>query len=306
MPGRESAVPLYLPIPLFLASYGTPKDRHHFGSEKDRIMAFNQWRAACACGLAILSLAGCKSDNMKVGTAAVSPSASPAPPKNATASPAALSASPEIEKVKPAPGEGNVQGKVMYDSKPVANIEVKLCEDFSQYVGGCSGKIYKARTDKTGEYVIANVEPKTYQGLLARVFDTDSFIFATTGIGGLSTHKYEVTANKTLFVPPTNLFKGDLKPLAPKAGAKVGAKNLTLQWKPYPDAKYYKFSVFPEDFKVTSPYINERTEETSFSLDKPLPKGAYRWQVEAYNDSDQKLAESPNDIKFTLTEAVGP
>src|SRR6266511_41622 len=65
-----------------------------------------------------------------------------------------------IEKVKPAPGKGNVQGKVFYNSKPVENIEVKLCETFNQYFGGCSGKTYSARTDKDGEYVITDVEPK--------------------------------------------------------------------------------------------------------------------------------------------------
>jgi len=51
---------------------------------------------------------------------------------------------------------------------------------------------------------------------------------------------------------------------------------------------------------VTSPYINERVEGGSFSIDKPLEKGTYRWQVNAYNSADRKLAESSNDIKFTI------
>jgi hypothetical protein len=51
---------------------------------------------------------------------------------------------------------------------------------------------------------------------------------------------------------------------------------------------------------VTSPYINERVEATSFPIDKPLPKGTYRWQVEAYNENKAKLAESDHDIKFTI------
>ena len=135
---------------------------------------------------------------------------------------------------------------------------------------------------------------------------TDSFIFASSGIGELSSTKYEVTPNKTLFVSPTHLFKGDLKLLHPKAGSKVSAKGLSLQWKPYPGASYYKFSLSAEDFKVISPYINERTEGTSFSLDKPLQKGTYRWQVVAYNDADLKLAESADDIKFTLTDGAAP
>lgn len=206
-----------------------------------------------------------------------------------------------VEKVKPAPGTGNVQGKVLYNSRPVENIEVKLCETFNQYFGGCGGKTYTSRTDKDGVYVIANVEPKTYEGLLAQVFDTDSYIFAAAGIAGISARKYEITADKTLFVAPTNLFKDDLKLLNPKAAAKVSAQNLELKWADYPEAAYYKFSIFPEDASVTSPYINERVEATSFALDKPLQPGVYRWEVAAYNNTDQKLAESSNNIKFTIT-----
>lgn len=211
-----------------------------------------------------------------------------------------------IEKVKPASGTGNVQGKVLYNNKPAENIEVKLCETFNRFFGGCSGKTYTAKTDANGEYVIANVEPKVYEGLVAKVFDTDSYVFATSGIGGLSSAKYEVTANKTLFVSPTNLFKGDLKVVNPKAGARIGSQNLELKWEPYPDAAYYKFSIYSDDSAVTSPYVNERVDGTSFRADKPLQKGGYRWQVVAYNSSDQKLSESPGDIKFTVTEGSMP
>jgi hypothetical protein len=212
---------------------------------------------------------------------------------------------PGVEKAKPAPGTGNVQGKVLYNGKPVEGIEVKLCETFSRFLGGCGGKIFAAQTDRDGDYVIANVEPKVYEGLIAKVFNTDSYVFATSGIGGLSSTKYEVTADKTLFVSPTNLFKSDLKITNPKAGAKVSTNNLELKWDAYPDAAYYKFSIYPEDSSTTSPYINERTDSPSFSISKPLQKGTYRWQVEAYNGSDQKLSESADDIKFTITDGAG-
>src|ERR1700741_251932 len=59
-----------------------------------------------------------------------------------------------VEKVKPAPGTGNVQGKVLYTNAPVENIEVKLCETFSRFLSGCGGKIYTAKTDKDGDFVI--------------------------------------------------------------------------------------------------------------------------------------------------------
>ncbi len=258
---------------------------------------------ACICVTAI-SLTSCSGGNGNSQPAAGSANTSSARPGAASSPATAGGVATGVEKVKPAPGTGNVQGKVLYNGKPVENIEVKLCETFSQYFSGCGGKTYTARTDSGGEYVIANVEPKVYEGLMARVFDTDSYVFATTGIGGLSSAKYEVTADKTLFVQPTSLFKGDLKLLNPKAGAKVSTQNLELKWEPYPEAAYYKFSIYAEDPAVTSPYINERVEATSFGLDKPLQKGTYRWQVTAYNGADQKLSESSRDIKFTITDGA--
>jgi hypothetical protein len=207
-----------------------------------------------------------------------------------------------VEKVKPAPGTGNVQGKVLYNSKPVENIEVKLCETFSRFMSGCGGQTYSARTDKDGEYVITNVVPKTYEALIARVFDTGSYVFATSGIAGITAAKYDVAPDKTFFVTPINLFKSDLKTLNPRAGTKVIAQGLELKWDAYPDAAYYKFSIFADDPSTTSPYVNERVEATSFVLDKPLQKGTYRWQVEAFNKDDRKLSESADDIKFTVSE----
>lgn len=251
-----------------------------------------KWLAPSLCLFLVASTA-CKVGNRN------SPTTNSA--ANAPSSSGASSGS-QVEKVKPAPGKGNVQGKILYNSKPVENIEVKLCETFNRFFGGCSGKTFTARSDKDGDYVIANVEPGTYQALLARVFDTDSFVFATTGIGGLSAEKYEVAADKTLFIAPTSLFKGDLKVLNPKAGAKVSGQNLELKWQDYPDAAYYKFSLFPEDSSITSPYINERSENSSFVLEKPLPKGTYRIEVTAYNSDNRKLSETSTDIKMTVTE----
>ena len=205
-----------------------------------------------------------------------------------------------VEKVKPAPGTGNVQGKVLYNGAPVENIDVRLCETFSRFLSGCGGKIYTAKTDKDGDFVITNVPPKEYEGLTVRVFDTDSYVFATTGLAGISATKYNVVADKTLFVAPTHLFKGDLKPVNPKAGSTVSAQDLELKWEPYPDAAYYKFTLYPDDHSITPPYIKERVDAASFKVNKPLEKGTYRWTIEAYNSSDRKLSETPDDYKFTI------
>jgi len=205
-----------------------------------------------------------------------------------------------VEKVKPAPGTGNVQGKVLYNNAPVANIDVKLCETFSRFLSGCGGKIYTAKTDKDGDFVITNVEPREYEGLTVQVFDTDSYVFATTGIAGIAATKYNVEAGKTLFVRPTHLFKGDLQVENPKPGSTVSAEGLELKWKAYPDAAYYKFTLYPDNHQITPPYINQRVDDASFKVNKPLEKGTYRYKVEAFNSSDRKLSETSDDINFTI------
>src|SRR5262245_66635130 len=157
----------------------------------------NRFVVALICLIAVLAFGSCKK---KGGPARAEESAAPVE---------------GVEKVKPAPGTGNVQGKVLYNSAPVENIEVKLCETFSRFMSGCGGKTYTAKTDKDGDFLIANVEPKEYQGLTVRIFDTDSYVFATTGIAGISSAKYEFRADKTLFVKPTHLLKADLQPVNP-------------------------------------------------------------------------------------------
>jgi hypothetical protein len=206
----------------------------------------------------------------------------------------------QVEKVKPASGTGNVQGKVLYNGKPVENIDVRLCETFSRFLSGCGGKIYTAKTDKDGDYVIANVPPKEYEGLTVRVFDTDSYVFATTGLAGISATKYNVEADKTLFVDPTNLFKVDLKLVNPKAGSTIAAQDVEFKWDAYPDAAYYKLTLTPDNHLSDSRYINQRIDGTSFKASKPLEQGSYRWKVEAYNSSDKKLSESDDNITFTV------
>lgn len=205
-----------------------------------------------------------------------------------------------VEKVKPAPGTGNVQGKVLYNGAPVENIEVKLCETFSRFLSGCGGKIYNAKSDKEGDFVITNVPPKEYEGLTVRVFDTDSYVFATTGIAGISSEKYNVVADKTLFVRPTHLFKGDLQVVNPKAGSTVSGQDLELKWEPYPDATYYKFSLSPNNHLSTPPYTSQRVDDASFKVNKPLEKGTYRFKIEAFNTADKKLSETSDDITFTI------
>jgi hypothetical protein len=205
----------------------------------------------------------------------------------------------QVEKVKPAPGTGNVQGKVLYNGKPVENIDVRLCETFSRFLSGCGGKIYTAKTDKDGDYVITNVPPKEYEALTVRIFDTDGYVFATTSFG-ISATKYNVEAGKTLFIDPTNLFKADLKLTNPKSGSTISGDAVEFKWDAYPDAAYYKLTLTPDNHQSESRFTNQRVDGTSFKSPKPLDKGGYQWKVEAYNSADKKLSESADDITFNV------
>jgi hypothetical protein len=203
------------------------------------------------------------------------------------------------EKAKPATGKGNVQGKALFNEKPAAGVEAKLCEKFSTIMG-CSGQQYTTKTDENGEYLFKDVEPKDYEGLLVKVYNTPNYIFAAQGLG-ISAAKYKIEADKTFFAPVTNLFKADLKAQSPKTGAKVDAKTMEIKWDAYPDAAYYKIGLYPNEPKVMSPYINYRVEGNSFKADKPLVNGEYRLKIDAYNANDLKLSGLGEEVKFTIT-----
>lgn len=252
----------------------------------------------------VAAVVGCKySQNSNTNTNGNSTANTNSSPKKPDADGVIHSGS-GTEKEKPAAGKANVQGKVLFNEKPAADIEVKLCEKFSRFLNGCGGATFTARTDANGEYLIKDVPPGIYEGLTAKVFNTPYYVFATSGIVGSA--KYKLEEDATFFAPDTSLFKSDLKLLNPKAGAKVGADNIEVKWDAYPDAAYYKFSIHADsstEAKTEYDYINKRVDGTSFVLEKPLALGSYRAQVTAYNSNDVKLAESSSDIKFTVVGA---
>lgn len=205
------------------------------------------------------------------------------------------------EKEKPASGKANVQGKALYNEQPAVGVEVKLCLKFNRFMGGCSGESFTTKTDESGEYLIKNVPPGVYEGLTVRVFNTPYYVFATSGF--ISAAKYDIQADKTYFAPDTNLFKNDLKVTSPKMNSKVPPDALEVKWDAYPDAAYYKLSVYADTSTGAEPpydYIGRRVDELSIVLDKPLKPGSYNLRVDAFNASDHKLAQNENDVKFSV------
>ncbi|GAC1446068.1 MAG: hypothetical protein NVSMB56_01640 [Pyrinomonadaceae bacterium] len=259
--------------------------------------------------LAAAFVSGCKSSqevNSNATSQSVNAKSDTAKKNDSSGKPGAdgiIASGTGVEKEKPAAGKANVQGKVFYNEQPAAGIEVKLCETFSQYLGGCGGEMFTTKTDSGGEYLFKNVPPKLYEGLTVKIFNTNYYVFATSGI--IQSAKYKIEEGRTFFAPNTNLYKLDLKLLNPKAGSKINSRNIGLNWDSYPDAAYYKFSIYADTASGATTnfdYINKRIAGLSYVLDKPLSPGTYTCKVEAYNGNDIKLAQSPDDIKFTVTE----
>lgn len=209
-----------------------------------------------------------------------------------------------IERQKPAAGKGNVQGKVLFNDQPVEGIEVRICENFSTIMGiKCDGKTQTTKTDKDGIFVLADLEPKIYGGLTAKVFKSAYYVYPQEGI--MTPQKFAVAADRTIFARDINLFKDDIKITNPKAGAKVDAKSLELKWDAYPDAAYYKISLF-SDAGGMPPISSERVDDPVYAVTETLTNGKYRLKVEAYNGNNHKLAENSDDIKFTVTGGTEP
>ena len=262
--------------------------------------------------LSVVLMSGCK-------PAGEAPSNTPSQPVNANTETAKTTTPPAqpdadglipsgtgVEKEKPSAGKGNVQGKAFYNEQPAAGVEVKLCEKFNRYFGGCQGETFTTKTDSAGEYLIKDVPPKIYEGLTVKVFDTSYYVFATSGF--VQAAKYKIEEGRTYFAPDTHLFKNDLKLVSPKAGAKIPGSNIEVKWNAYPDAAYYKFSINADSASGATTdydYINKRVDGVSYVLDKPLSPGSYGCTVEAFNGNDIKLARSSDDIKFTVTGEAG-
>lgn len=105
----------------------------------------------------------------------------------------------------PKAGMANIQGKVFFNLRPVEGIDVRLCVESANLSGDCIGKKYMAKTDENGQYLFADLEPRVYNGLFVRVFNTPNYVH-TAKYGFLSL-KIKTEADKTFFVPLTTLFK---------------------------------------------------------------------------------------------------
>jgi hypothetical protein len=200
----------------------------------------------------------------------------------------------------PQNGKGNIAGRILWNGKPAESIEVTMCKDFN-FFSGCKGKDYKVNTDKDGFFVIRDAEPGEYS-LVVKVFDSKKYLYFTTSIG-LSAKKYQVKEDETSKLGEQDIYKLDLKITSPKSESVLKDSKPVLTWDSYPEASYYKITLHPE--KGDFIFLNSKIEDTKKQVTDDLVDCKYDLKVEAYNSNDIKIAESNENLKFTVSNNKG-
>lgn len=194
-------------------------------------------------------------------------------------------------------GKGNVAGLVLWNSQPVPQAAVWLCEEFKEK---CVGTYqYKTNTDKNGYYVFKNVTPGEYL-VAINSFSTGWFMFYFDSAGS---KMQKVSAGKDLILDPWNIWKIDLHTVEPRDWKVMSEVHPTFSWDPYPDAAYYLFSIYERDRArndLNDVLIDKRVDGTEFILEEiALKTCSYYWMVEAYNANGILIAQSKS-LRSTL------
>ncbi|MAU00922.1 MAG: hypothetical protein CL608_27570 [Anaerolineaceae bacterium] len=200
---------------------------------------------------------------------------------------------------EPTEDRGNVYGEIRWNGAGAEGLAVELCADFSSF-SGCGSEPVRTETDGDGRYLFQNVDPGVY-ALSVKVFDSDDWLYISSGI--LSSAEFEVEAGETLVIGVQNIFKLDMKLLAPTNGSKVASDEVLLDWDDYPEADYYKVSMYPDEGDAI--LIEKRVNESSYRTDLLPVNCGYRWSVEAFNSDRVKIAETAEQFDFVVDSLNG-
>ncbi len=197
----------------------------------------------------------------------------------------------------PTSGKGNLVGQVRWNEIGAADIDLKICTEFSWF-GGCKGTIYSATTNAEGIYIFKDVDPGLY-ALTLKVFETDNWLYMTTGL--MSERMYTVKADETTEIGVSDIYKADLKPVQPTDKAKVAESKPTLKWEAYTDATSYELWLNPEHGDAMA--SSEEVSTNEFSPAEDLFNCDFTWKVEAFNANGIKISEMDDYLHFTITGA---
>ena len=193
----------------------------------------------------------------------------------------------ELPSPNPMAGCGNVAGRVFWNSKPVNEARVLLCEDFNVF-SGCEGETYESSTDEKGVYIVENIPVGEY-AILMQLPGEENYIFAGDTLFGATEIKIE--EGKTIPLDDMHIFKTDLILTAPSDNEEIETRKPALSWKSYQDADYYLIFLYPEAGHIGQ-LIDEKVKETSYQVESELLNCNFSWKIEAFNQYGRKIAES--------------
>lgn len=184
---------------------------------------------------------------------------------------------------------GTAEGRILWNSQPMAGVTVKLCVSWSIF-GGCTSHAYTGVSGSDGRYSIFGVPVGEYK-FVTKLSDQPT---ETLWLG----MRVNIIAGQTVSVRDVNVVKYDLKLTSPMDHATVGATP-TLTWETYPSAAYYKVYVSNSDTYET--VVNfEKVTTPHYSFSNPLPAAEYYWSIDAYNSAGIQIAESASSYYFVV------
>jgi hypothetical protein len=203
----------------------------------------------------------------------------------------------EVELPSPTPNEGcgNVAGRVFWNSTPVNEAKVLLCEDFNTF-SGCKGETYESSTDDKGVYVVENIPVGEY-AILMQLPGEEKYLYAGSILKGAT--KIKVEEGKTIPLDNMHIFKSDLKLTSPSDKEEIETRNPTLSWEAYQGADYYLIRLFPEAGDIGT-LSNEKVKENSYQIEADLLSCKFTWKIEAFNQYERKIAESEHYSEFFI------
>jgi hypothetical protein len=109
-----------------------------------------------------------------------------------------------------------------------------------------------------------------------------------------------VSADEDLILGPWSIYRLDLRVIYPENGKAISEAYPTFRWDAYPDAAYYRISIFDEKNKVVA---DERVNGIEFTPVQPLVVCRYTWYVEAYNSGGTIISHNaPPDKRSAFME----
>jgi hypothetical protein len=231
----------------------------------------------------------------------------PEPPTSTPAEPTETP-SPTAPKIPPSPtippgptakpGFGNILGRIMWNSRGVADNPVLLCEQFN-FLEGCKGQHYDTKTDENGVYLFTDIPPGNYT-LATKALDSPGWLYVRGSFSD-DEGRYEVKDGETLLAGDLVIYKNDLGLILPANNARIKDPNPVLEWEEYPDATFYIISLFAE-FGGAVVY-QERVETNRFAVEADLLTCEYYWSVDAaFNKNSDMIAKSDGVSYFYVTD----